>query len=117
MQTKRRTYLSRQNDLHGVPPCSHKLVPSPAGKGDREAVDEESGINLHFGCMPSSSSVTRFTLWAALLFIYISRATFPAGEGTQTRSRIARIWEIAVRRRTPNELPRFARRELRAKPA
>ena len=62
-------------------------MPSPAGKGDREAVDEESRTQKPSGCEfswidkektdtktafcnPLSSSVTPF-----------GRATFPAGEG------------------------------------
>ena len=64
-----------------------RSLPSPAGKGDREAVDEESGTQFGVGCgfslayqgiyhtrtgklNPLSSSVTPF-----------GRATFPAGEG------------------------------------
>ena len=63
------------------------LLPSPAGKGDREAVDEESELRFGIGCNfylhingfyfhpyenlnPLSSSVTPY-----------GRATFPAGEG------------------------------------
>ena len=63
------------------------LLPSPAGKGDREAVDEESELRFGIWCSfslhingfclhpyeklnPLSSSVTPY-----------GRATFPAGEG------------------------------------
>ena len=67
--------------------CRGVLLPSPAGKGDREAVDEESELRFGIECNfylhingfyfhpyenlnPLSSSVTPY-----------GRATFPAGKG------------------------------------